>query len=631
MRSRALVRSGPCLLLGAMLLVAAMPASAQSVNEGNITGTVSVATGEVLPGATITITSAALVSGTRTAVSGSGGRFVFMSLPSGRYDLTASMQGLKTTTETGIVLERGATVDVPVRMEIGQFGETVTVTSATPIVDTRSSTVDTTFDAQLIAKVPTGRNPFYDLALTAPGMSAVGAEQSWLPSPSAYGSANSQNITLVNGVDTTNPRGSAWGSLVSVNYNTVEEVKVLSLGAQAEYGNYSGAAIDVITKSGGNEFHGDVAYYTQVGDAADNSTTDFGGWLQSDPDLEITWEPISNDEISLTLGGPILKDRLWFYVGYGQPESETHAPLRTLPEISKTKLYDGKLTAELGANHRAWLGLHYEDTKAYNGTWGNGWDASMVYDSETTNFSPQFQYQWVVSPKDILGFKYLAFESDQNPYTSGETGHPGYINWWKWLPVRDMGTNGDFPYIEGQKSNRQTVQADFSHYADNFLGEHDLKFGVQYTKAEGNYLGGYFQGYANFAYPYPWWPYGPAQDWWWNGPESWQWGTDENPVFPMYNRKVETNPYLTVRKSDSTGVFADDTWVINDRFTVNLGLRYDHSTAGYGTGKIYVISTSGIPARGARVTVRGRVSSAAQVLGRSIGTAIHAESQKIRR
>ncbi len=383
-------------------------------------------------------------------MSGSEGRFVFMSLPAGSYDLTVSMQGFKTASETGIVLERGAGLDVPVRMEIGQFEETITVTSVTPIVDTRSSTVDTTFNAQLLAKVPTARNPFYDLALTAPGMSSVGAEETWLPSPSAYGSANSQNITLVNGVDTTNPRGSAWGSLVAVNYNTVEEVKVLSLGAKAEYGNYSGAAIDVITKSGGNEYHGDVSYYSQVGNAADNSTTSFGkSWLHGDPSLEITTDPVSNKEPSVTMGGPIMRDRLWFYIGVGRPQSETLAPLRTLPDIYKTTLYDAKLTGEFGVNHRAWLGLHYEDSSSKNGTWGNGWDASMVYDSKTTNFSPQLQYQWVASPTNIVGFKYLAFKSKQTPSTSGVTGHPGYINWWKWLPVRDMGDQRRLPVHRG--------------------------------------------------------------------------------------------------------------------------------------------------------------------------------------
>jgi outer membrane receptor protein involved in Fe transport len=584
---------GLFLVFGAALLVAAPPGWAQSVSEGTITGTVMDTTAAVIPGAALRVTSPALVRGERTATSGGEGRFVFMSLPPGVYNLTATLQGFKTATASGLVVERGTALDVPIRMEMGRYEEQITVTSESPMVDTRSSTISTTFSDKLLAKLPTSRNPFYDLTLTAPGMGSVGAEQSWLPSPSAYGSANSQNITLVNGVNTTNPRGSAWGSLVALNWNTVEEVKILSLGAKAEYGNYSGAAIDVITKSGSNEYHGDVSYYTQVGNPADNSTTHFDkSWLWGDPTLETTWDPKTSREPSITLGGPIMRDRLWFYGGYSKPKYETRSPLRTLPDITDNNLYDLRLTGEFGVNHRAWLGLHYEDTKTYNTTWGNGWDASMVYDSKITNFSPQFQYQWVAGPADILSFKYLAFNSDQTPYTSGVTGHPGYINWWKWLPVRDMGTNGDFPYIEAQKSKRQTYQADISHYAEDFLGSHDLKFGVQYTRAEGNYLGGYFQNYANFAYPYPYDFTKPAKDWWWNGNDGWQWGTDENPVFPMYNRQVKTNPYLTVRKSDSTGVFADDTWMVNDRFTVNLGLRYDKMTAGYGTGYIYEPLTS---------------------------------------
>jgi outer membrane receptor protein involved in Fe transport len=594
MRRSTWLRTGLFLVFGAALLVAATPGWAQSVSEGTITGTVSMATGEVLPGVTLKLTSTALVRGERTATSGGEGRFVFMSLPPGVYALTATLQGFKTATASGLMVARGTALDIPIRMEIGSYEEHITVTSESPVVDTRSSTVSTTFSDKLLAKVPTSRNPFYDLALTAPGMASVGAEQSWLPSPSAYGSANSQNVMLVNGVNATNPRGSAWGSEVAVNYNTVEEVKILSLGTRAEYGNYSGAAIDVITKSGGNEYHGDVSYYTQIGNPADNSTTHFSkSWLKGDPSLEITWDPKTQRDPSLTLGGPIMTDRLWFYGGYSKPKYETRSPLRTLPDITDNSLYDLKLTGEFGVNHRAWLGLHYEDTKSYNTTWGNGWDPSMVYNTKTTDFSPQFQYQWVASPTDILGFKYLAFDSDGTPNTSGVTGHPGYINWWKWLPVRDMGTNGDFPWIEGFKSKRQTYQADISHYAENFLGSHDLKFGVQYTKAESNSLGGYFQNYVNMAYPYGYnYSWQAAKDWWWNGDDGWQWGTDENPVYPMFNRVIKTNPYLTARKSDSTGAFLDDAWVVNDRFTVNLGLRYDRMKAGYGTGYMYEPLTS---------------------------------------
>jgi outer membrane receptor protein involved in Fe transport len=586
MRRITWLKTGLLLACGA-LVVAATPGWAQTVSEGTITGTVMEATGAVIPGAALKLTGPALVTGERTATSGPEGKFVFMSVPPGEYRLTASLTGFKTVTAAGLLLERGASVDVPIKMELGSYEEQIVVTSETPLMDTRSSTISTTFNDRLLAKVPTARNAFYDLTLTAPGMGDVGSNESWLPSPTAYGSANSANITLVNGVNTTNPRGSAWGSLVTVNYNTVEEVKVLSLGTRAEYGNYSGAAIDVITKSGGNEFHGDAAYYTQVGNAADNSVTSFGDtWYFPDPQFDITTNPVDSWEASITFGGPIKKDALWFYAGYGHPYSNIDTPIKVLDENWQADLYDLKLTGDFATNHRLWLGLHYEDTKAGNVTWGVAWDASMVYQSENKNFTPQFQYQWVIGPTDILSFKFLAFDTDQTPSIKEEYGHPGYINWGKWLVLRDMGVNGDFPYVEAQKSNRQTYQADISHYAEDFLGSHDLKFGVQYTKAEGNWMGGYFQGYANMAYPYPY-NYGPATSWWWNGPETWQWGTDENPVFPMYNTVTTLNPWLTVRKSDSAGAFFDDTWVVNDRFTVNLGLRYDKMTAKYGEGKVY--------------------------------------------
>ncbi|HEU5163806.1 MAG TPA: TonB-dependent receptor, partial [Thermoanaerobaculia bacterium] len=106
----------------------------------------------------------------------------------------------------------------------------------------------------------------------------------------------------------------------------------------------------------------------------------------------------------------------------------------------------------------------------------------------------------------------------------------------------------------------------------------------------GNWFGGYFHGYANFAYPYPW-DYGPATNWWWNGPATWQWGTDENPVFPMYNNRVSRNPWLTVRQSDNKALFVDDTWILNDRITFNLGFRWDNSTAGYGEGAVYELNS----------------------------------------
>jgi hypothetical protein len=155
-------------------------------------------------------------------------------------------------------------LEVNPSLQVGAIEEQITVLAASPIVDVKTSTVDSRLDSELLAKLPTSRDAFYDLALTTPGMFDVGSSGSWQPSPTAYGGSSMENVFLVNGVNTTNPRGAAFGSLVKVNYNAVEEVRVVALGSKAEYGSFSGAAIDVLTKSGSNKLHGNLAYYTEL-------------------------------------------------------------------------------------------------------------------------------------------------------------------------------------------------------------------------------------------------------------------------------------------------------------------------------------------------------------------------------
>jgi outer membrane receptor protein involved in Fe transport len=573
---RKLGRPALCLALGAALLLGVSPAWAQTVSEGKITGTVYLPTGEAVAGATARVTGDAIVAGERTVVSGEGGRFVFLSLPPGSYDVAISMDGFKTFAQENIAITSGATVDVKATLEMGAIEETVVVTSESPIVDTRSSTIDTTFTSELLESLPTSRDSFYDLALTAAGMANVGkeGEGGWLNSPSAYGSAANDNIFLIDGVNTTNPRGGAYGSMVNVNYNMVEEVKVLSLGSRAEYGSFSGAAFDVLTKSGGNEFHGDVAYYSRL-DNADNQPSGTGSglfyWYEGD---DLTTNTEDDWEAAVTVGGPIVKDRLWFYVGYDKKSASTDTPIYVPLIEYRADIWDVKLTSDIAQNHRLWVGYHNENTDNLNGSWGDTWDETMTYDTNWKNETMSGQYTWVASDRNLVSAKYLGFNADAYPSIPATVGHPGYINWWK-LVAGNLGVAGDFPYVEAEKSSRSTMQADFQHYADDFLGSHDVKFGVQYTEAEANWLGGYFQGYANFAYPAQWW-YGDYGTGYWE----------------MYNRQYFVNPWLTVRKADSMGAFVDDQWVVSDRITLNLGLRYDSMSAKYGDGLVYEMPTS---------------------------------------
>ncbi len=586
--------SGLCLIL---LLAFSIPCWAQSVMEATLTGTV--ASGqERLPGVTVKITSPSLVSRERTVMTDTEGRFVFLSVPPGTYVLSAMLQGFRTYSTRGVVLHAGDKVELKVAMQIGAYEEAIVVTGVAPVVDTKSSTVSTTFSDDLLQKLPTARSAFYDLAITAPGMASVGADESWLTSPSAYGSAANENIFLVNGVNATNPRGAPWGSLVQVNYDTVEEVKVISVGAKAEYGSFSGAAIDVLTKSGSNDIKGSVAGYSMIGNAADNAATSWGGTTKfgdkkfySDPADQLTTVPDMSREGSLTIGGALLRDRIWFYGAFNKIKADTKIPLWQPLQGYDSTLYDFKLTGDLTPKQRAWLAYHYGDSKNTNTTWGATWDPTMGYDTASKNHTLQAQYQWVMSDRNLFSGKYLGFKTDDKPNPMPGVTHPGYINWWKWIGTQSIGVNGGMPNVEAQKSKRQTLQVDHTHYAADFLGQHEVKYGIQYTTAQGNWEGGYFQGYANFAYPYPY-NYGPATSWWWNGPASWQWGTTENPVFPMYNVKTTLNPWLTVRKSDSKGAFIDDSWSVTPRVTVNLGLRYDNMSAKYGEGAVYAMPNS---------------------------------------
>ncbi len=572
--------------LGLIMVLGAGMASAQAVSTGTITGSTLLPDGTASPGVTVALQGDALVSGTWSSVSDANGRFVFLRVPRGTYKMTASLPGFNTAQFEDIEITAGSTVPVTINLEIAAATGEIVVTSELPLVNTRSSTIDTTFNQEMLEALPTSRDSFYDLTLTAPGMSSVGSDESWLPSASAYGSASNENIFLVNGVNTTNPRGASWGSLVKVNYDTVEEVQVLSLGSRAEYGSFSGAAIDVMTKSGSNQFQGTAGYYGMVGNASDNMNTDFGAdWLWAGADDPIVTTPIDDWEATITLGGPIVKDVLWFYGGFSRRDSETDTPVRPLNVYGESDLWDLKLTGQFGTSQRAWLGFHYEDNLNGNETWGP-WAETMYYDQPSENMTLQFDYQWVITDRDLFGFKYLGFDTEQNPSSPGLVGNPGFINWWKWIGGLSVGVAGDFPYIEAQKSDRSTFQADYTHYADQWAGQHELKFGVQYTTAEGNWMGGYFQNYANFAYPYGW---GYSRDYmnnaWWSC--DYTWCVAPNDTVAFYNRKTIRNGWLNVREANSLGAFIDDQWVISDRVTVNIGVRYDRMEANYGQGAVY--------------------------------------------
>jgi hypothetical protein len=572
-----------CIMFCVIVFVNVTPVHSQSVQYGKLTGKVLLASGEAVTGVTVVITSDALVTGKRSTISSATGTYVFLNLPVGKYNVSAQLTGFKTIIQKNISVSVGGVTTVNLLLESGEIQEEVVVTATPPIVDVKTSSIDTKLNNELLKQLPTSRDAFYDLSLTTPGMFDAGAEGSWLPSPTAYGGATNENIFLVNGVNTTNPRGASWGSLVRVNYNAVEEVRIVSLGSKAEYGSFSGAAIDVVTKSGSNKLKGTLSFYSMLGDTPDNQpadTTDFGkDWLWVNAGDKLTTFTKKDLELNFTMGGPLIKNKIWFFLGFAYVNTDTKVPIFEPLKGWKSNIYDLRLTAEPSLKFKAWVSFHHENNENLNESWSLTWDPTMVYNVKKANDTISTQMQWNISDLSIFSAKYLGFWTNDKPnIPSDGPDYPGYINWWKWNAV---GVNGAFPYVEAQKSSRHTLQADVSHYAENFLGEHDLKFGVQYTRGRGNWMGGYFHGYANFAYPYRWTQnINYMQDWY----------GDTGLI--MYNRQEHLNPFLTVRTSDSLGLFFDDQWTIGKRLTVNVGLRYDRMSTKYGVGKVYEFAST---------------------------------------
>ena len=596
------ILAGTLILMACLAFVNVAAVRAQSILEGKITGMITDDKGEALPGVAVEISGPSLM-GKRAVVTSAKGTFVFLAVPAGKYALAATMPSFKTVKQENIDLTAGETITVNLVLPLGTIEETVTVIGAAPVVDVKTSTTDSKISLEMLDKLPTSRDSWYDLSLSTPGMFDTGAAMQ--SSPTAYGESGQGNIFLVNGVDTTNPSGAGFGSMINVNYNTIQEVRIISLGSKAEYGNFSGAAIDVITKSGSNRLRGSLSYYSQLGVPTTGvpSASELGrAWLTIAPGTNFDFYPKRSWELDLTVGGPIIPDKVWFFAA-GNLLGSKEKLLNWTPLADWTGRYgDIKISATPFKNHRAWVAYHLERNASGGTTDGTlNWDQNLAYDNKDKSQSISSQWQWFPSSTTFLSAKFLGFSVDsRSALPSGHDDFAGMINWWKGLPT-DGAVGGAFESFNGTVSTRSTIQADVSHYAENFLGEHDIKFGVQYTRGRKNGTTGDFfskqlmdpdtgedlglMGYYQFGYMAGY-AYSSIEN------QNYYYGIAGQDGLVMNVNTYYDKPRKTVRTSDSVGFFFDDQWTPSKRLTFNLGVRYDLMTAKFGQGQILAQPTT---------------------------------------
>ena len=287
-----------------VLLVIAFCAASAAIAQttGDLEGTVVDQNGAPLPGVSVELRSPQL-QGTRIAVTDNAGRYRFPVLAPGVYSVTAQLSGFTKVERSGLKVSLGATTTIPITIGLS-LKEEIVVTSEAPAVDTSKTTIGTTATLDSIQRLPLGRN----FASVANLVAGTGTDVSG--NVTVYGATGLENAYIIDGVNTTGVKTGTQAK--QLNNEFIQEVEVKTGGYEAEYGASSAATINVVTKSGGNEFRGDVFGYYDSGSLAANDarTADRSAANQGE-----YFSPKRLD-VGADLGGYLVKDRVWFFAAY---------------------------------------------------------------------------------------------------------------------------------------------------------------------------------------------------------------------------------------------------------------------------------------------------------------------------
>ena len=274
------------------------------------------ASGAAIPGATVSLSGP---SGSRSTTSGENGGFRFLNVDHGPYRIAVSLTGF-TAVNRDVVVNTGQNVDVPFQLGVASVEETVVVTAETPIVDTKRVGTSLTIPKDELSRIPSSRDP-WALMRTVPGVlvdrvNVAGSESGQQSNFVGKGADPKDAVWTLDGVVVTDM--SAIGSSPDYfTYDAFDEVSFQTGGNDVRMAT-GGIGVGLVTKRGTNEFHGSVGGYYASDDMQWSNLPDE---LVGDPRLQGNDKADHTDEIteySFDLGGPILKDKLWFYGSYGK-------------------------------------------------------------------------------------------------------------------------------------------------------------------------------------------------------------------------------------------------------------------------------------------------------------------------
>jgi hypothetical protein len=531
------------LLIAAACVVLPRPAAGQGLT-GALIGTVSDEQGAALAGALVRITSPALIGGEVTTTTNEWGQLRFPSLPSGQYVLSIELPGFRSYREAEIRIVAGGTIDRPTVLTLAGLAESIVVEGRGSRIDARNPGFATRFGPEDLRAIPTRRASMYDFIRAAPGVSPTspgsgGTSQTM--TVSAFGSGTNENQFLIDGTNFTCPCNGVARSEPGVDF--IQEIQVQSVGASVEFGNVQGAVINVITRQGGERFAYDASYYAQT--AA----------LTSQPvrlpiarsDRESGYERARYRDFSTNLGGPLVRDRVWFFAGYqylrdydSQPGSDPAAP-RTYEQDKVI----GKLTWKLAPRWQLVQTFH---------------DEFWVSPEQPTSVKPFPATFRRTASVPAMTFGDLTHTSTGNTLWNVRAGRfvysheeaPGTGDWT--IPGRSDSVSGVSsgapPAVGDLTLIRTTTKATMSRFQPGLLGaDHEWKIGGQIEKGE-HHSGAVIPTGRRFV-----------------------------DVGSQPSEMISSPPSNIGGVFITAAAFATDAVTLGDRLTVNAGVRFDHSRA----------------------------------------------------
>ena len=527
--------------LGFAFLAIALTASMAvgQTQTGTVEGTVVDGTGQVLPGVSVTLSAE---GGSEVAVSSGTGTYRFFAVSPGIYTLRFELGGFQTRIYEEVRVDIARTTGIDVTLDLSTVEETVTVVGEAPLLDTKSTVIGATFDQSLLEEVPSARDVWSLLEHQAPGVTTnrldVGGSETGLQAVfSGRGTSWGQNSYYLNGVNVTCP-AALGASGYYYDYDSFEEVQV-EVGSHPASVNAPGVYLNMVTKTGGNEFAGSLGAFYQ------NDATQFDNFTN---ELEATGATASEfdylSDFNGQIGGPVVRDRSTFYFSFRDERVHRYVSgVTTVTEDTDMRQFVLKSDTDVNQSNKVSLEWHemtywkprrgLGENRPPEATWIEDDTFRIVQATWTSTLSDSALLETRFSHLNVFFPTYHSEEAQAAGLQAGQdTGLGVFLN------ARDFNVE--------RKRKRYSYKSDLTYFAEEIAGaNHEFKIGLEYS-------------------------HNPIRN------ET----TAIDDVFIRFNNNVADEVWMrnTPRHDgqtlDQTSAYIDDI-ITSGRFTLKLGLRWD--------------------------------------------------------